>query len=168
MFLIRSHYAKYLNAFLVTWLSLCGGALADQPSEFFQAKVGTLSASQPALAAYQGKPVIVNFWARWCQPCREEIPAFNRLQTTHTGKLTILGIGLEEDAAAVQAFAKQYKMNYPVFLGQEAAISMMKALGNVKGGLPYTVAIRANGEIAYRKMGLMRPEDMQQALQALQ
>src|SRR5512135_2308447 len=74
-----------------------------------------LAGKKLALSAYRGTVVLLNFWATWCGPCREEIPSLVSLQEKYRNKgLQIIGISLDDDAAPIPAFYRQYKMNYPV------------------------------------------------------
>lgn len=107
-----------------------------------------------ALADYRGQPLIVNFWARWCIPCREEIPELRAVAQAHRARgLTVLGIGLEDNVANVQEFIKAYEIDYPLLFAQNEGPELMKALGNGKVGLPFTVFIDRNGMIVGHKLG---------------
>ncbi len=120
-----------------------------------------------AQARYKGKPLIVNFWARWCGPCRAEIPELIKVRQAHKGKLEVLGIGLEDKAEPAKEFAKAYDMDYPVFVAKDKGIPLMQALGNSKGGLPYTLFIDRHGQVIGQKMGLVRKADLDAHLEAL-
>jgi thiol-disulfide isomerase/thioredoxin len=133
-------------------------AISSQP--LFAATLSDMNDKPVALERFKGKPLIVNFWARWCAPCREEIPELREFRQHHQGKIEVIGIGLEDEAAPVREFAKKLGMNYPVFLGKEQAIPLMQALGNRKGGLPYTLAIDASGQVVSSKMGLLKKADL--------
>jgi thiol-disulfide isomerase/thioredoxin len=152
---------KYLFALL---LCLSFSAQAENTSALFAATLHDIHDKPVALEKYKGKPLIVNFWARWCAPCREEIPEFVHLQTVYRNKVEILGIGLEDDAAAVRQFAGKYKINYPLFLARDQGIPLMKALENTRGGLPFTVVINRQGKIVHTKLGLMRKDDLEKAV----
>lgn len=120
-----------------------------------------------ALERFKGKPLIVNFWARWCGPCRAEIPELTKLRASHKGKLEVIGIGIEDKPDAVREFAKAYDMDYPVLLAKDKGIPLMQAVGNPKGGLPFTIAIDRNGQIVSRKLGLMKKADLDAAAELL-
>lgn len=129
----------------------------------FAATLNDLDDKPVALERYRGKPLIVNFWARWCGPCRVEIPELIAIRQAHKGKLEVLGIGIEDKADAAKEFAKAYEMDYPVFVARDKGIPLMQALGNTKGGLPFTVVIDRNGQVVQKKMGIMKKADLEAA-----
>ena len=140
-------------------------AAEDLPSSapLFAATLSDLDDKPVALERYRGKPLIVNFWARWCGPCRVEIPELIAIRQAHKGKLEVLGIGIEDKADAAKEFARAYEMNYPVFVAREKGIPLMQALGNTKGGLPFTIVIDRNGQVVQKKMGIMKKADLDAA-----
>lgn len=151
---------KFLSALILFGITSLAGA---DVAPLFSVTLHDLDNQPARLANYKGKPLIVNFWARWCAPCREEIPEFIRLQEEQRGKLEILGIALEDDAAAVREFARQYHINYPLFLAREKGMALMQAVDNQRGGLPFTVVINRQGKVVYSQMGRMRRSDLDKA-----
>ena len=140
-----------------------GPARADEaPSSaaLFAATLSDADDKAVALATFKGKPLIVNFWARWCPPCRAEIPEFIKFRTAQKGRIEVLGIGIEDRAAPVKEFVKAYEINYPVFVAKEHGIPLMKALGNTRGALPYTLFIDRNGQIVGKKLGQLSETDL--------
>ncbi|PKO88906.1 MAG: TlpA family protein disulfide reductase [Betaproteobacteria bacterium HGW-Betaproteobacteria-10] len=129
----------------------------------FAATLNDLDDQPIALERYKGKPLVVNFWARWCGPCRAEIPELIKFRAKHQGKIEVLGIGIEDNAASAKDFAKAYEMDYPVFVAKEKGIPLMQALANTKGGLPYTLFIDRNGQIIQKKLGLVKKADLDAA-----
>lgn len=128
---------------------------------FFAAQLIDPDEKNVAMSAFRGKPLVVNFWARWCPPCRAEIPELNEFRKTHAGKIEVLGIGIEDDAAAVKAFARDFPIRYPVFLaGGADGTKLMRTLGNTLGGLPYTLFIDRHGQVIGHKVGLLRQRDL--------
>lgn len=119
-----------------------------------------------SLDRLRGEALIVNFWARWCEPCRREIPELVRAQQRHP-QVRIVGIALEHDGAAVREFAQAYEINYTVLLAGEQGVPLLAALGNDAAGLPFTLAIRRDGSVARRFLGVMKPADVDAALEAL-
>ena len=137
----------------------------DMPSSapLFAATLNDLDEKPVALERYKGKPLIVNFWARWCGPCRVEIPELIAIRRAYKGKLEVLGIGIEDKADAAKEFARAYEMDYPVFVAGANGIPLMQALGNAKGGLPFTIVVDRNGQVVQKKMGIMRKADLEAA-----
>ena len=137
-------------------------AAADElPSSapLFAATLNDVDDKPVALERYKGKPLVVNFWARWCGPCRVEIPELIKFRAAHKGKVEVLGIGIEDNAEPAKEFAKAYDMDYPVFVAKDKGIPLMQALGNTKAGLPYTLFIDRNGQVVQRKMGIVKKAD---------
>jgi thiol-disulfide isomerase/thioredoxin len=126
----------------------------------FAATLNDLDDKPVALERYKGKPLVVNFWARWCAPCRAEIPELVKFRAANKGKVEVLGIGIEDKAEPAKDFAKTYAMDYPVFVAKEKGIPLMQTLGNNKGGLPYTLFIDRNGQVVQKKMGLIKKADL--------
>jgi thiol-disulfide isomerase/thioredoxin len=137
----------------------------EQPSSapLFAATLSDLGDKPVALERYKGKALVVNFWARWCAPCRAEIPELIKFRSDHKGKIEVLGIGIEDAAEPAREFAKKYNMDYPVFVAKDQGIPLMQALGNTKGGLPYTLYIDRNGKIIGKKMGVLKTPDLDAA-----
>lgn len=121
--------------------------------------------NQPFLFAQRrGHPMIVNFWARWCPPCRVEIPELVALQQRKTG-VEVIGINIETDPAPVRDFGRAYDINYPVFLTRAPGIELMRSLGNPKAGLPYTVVLNKHGVVVASRMGAMTREQLDAAVE---
>lgn len=113
-----------------------------------------------ALNTYQGKTLIVNFWAPWCPPCVEEMPELVQLQSEFASKnVQFLGIGIDS-AANISKFNEKIKTNYPLLVAGYDGTQLAKALGNAQGGLPFTVMIGADGRILQRKMGRIQAEEL--------
>jgi len=105
------------------------------------------------LKQWRGKVVVLNFWAPWCPPCREEMPDFISLQDKHRERgLVFIGVALDEKIK-VQAFADEMGVNYPILLGEMEAVDLARKIGNRLGGLPFTVVIDRNGRIVASEVG---------------
>ena len=142
-------------------------AHAASTDALFAAKLAGSDDKPVALDAYRGKPLIVNFWARWCAPCRVEIPELIKTQEKYAKRgLTVIGIGLEDKAESVRDFMKAYDMSYTVLLAKTGGIELMQALGNTRAGLPFTVAIGPKGNIVASKLGAMNRADLDAAAEA--
>lgn len=124
-----------------------------------------------ALGSLKGKPLLVNFWARWCLPCRREIPDLAAVHARYRGRgLVVVGIAVEDDANrdSVREFATAYELNYTSLIGgMPASIDLMQTLGNGKSGLPFTVVIDRGGRIRSSKLGAMSQAEMVAAIQSV-
>ena len=107
--------------------------------------------------------MVVNFWARWCPPCRVEIPELVALQSRQTG-VAVIGINIETDPAPVRDFAYAYDINYPVLLTRAAGLDLMRTLGNSKVGLPFTVVLNRQGDIVARHTGAVTKSQLDAAV----
>ena len=119
----------------------------------YSAKFADLQGNPQSLGQWDRKLLVVNFWATWCAPCKEEIPILVKLQTKF-GEQGLQLVGIAADSTAnVANFAKNANFNYPVLLDEAGAIEFSKRLGNRLGLLPHTVVFRAGGEVIYNKLG---------------
>lgn len=117
------------------------------------AELRALDGSLTRLSAFDGRPLLINFWATWCPPCVEELPMLDALhQRNGTDGLQVIGIALD-DPTEVEGFLSKVPVNFPVFLAQPGRVDLSTTLGNAKSVLPYTVLIDAEGRIAKRKFG---------------
>ncbi len=108
---------------------------------------------QLKLSAFKGRPVVLNFWATWCPPCVEELPLLDAFQRSNASKRwQVLGIAVD-NAKAVQRFLAQTPLSFPTPLAGPAGVDLSKSLGNLNGGLPFTVVVNSVGTIAWRHMG---------------
>ncbi len=107
------------------------------------------------LSDFEGKLIILNFWATWCGPCRTEIPGFVRLYSTYRDKgLVIVGVSVDQNGwQVVKPFINQFKINYPVLMANQQVVM---DYGGIQA-IPTTFIINQQGEIVERIVGL-RPE----------
>lgn len=100
-----------------------------------------------AISAYDGKALLVNFWATWCPPCRREIPLLKALQTEYGDDgLQVIGIAVDE-MDLVRDYNREMAFNYPVLVGQEDAVAVAEGFGIELYGLPFSVITDKNGKI---------------------
>jgi len=120
------------------------------------------------LAAFRGKPIVMNFWATWCGPCRAEIPSLVELQTKYSAEGTevvILGVSVDDPVDKLKPYAAMMKMNYPVLVGNGRE-DVQDAFGPL-WGIPVTVFIGRDGKIAKKHSGIASKEQFEQEIKAL-
>jgi peroxiredoxin len=123
---------------------------------------------QPRHASeWQGKIVIINFWATWCPPCVKEMPLFVRLQEKYGVQgIQFIGVGIDR-LEAIKAFIKRIGVNYPILVGEQEAVALSESLGNKQGGLPFTVIIDRSGHIAKYQLGEVSEKYLEAAIAEL-
>jgi peroxiredoxin len=115
---------------------------------------------EQSIGQWKGKVVIVNFWATWCVPCREEMPEFVKAQREFGGRgLQFVGIAVDEPAK-VREFATELGLNYPALIGGYGAIELSKSLGNRLGALPFTVVVDRSGRVNHTQLGPIKANQL--------
>jgi cytochrome c biogenesis protein CcmG/thiol:disulfide interchange protein DsbE len=116
------------------------------------------------LTRYRGKVVLLDFWATWCVPCREEIPQFVKLQKKYGARgLAVIGISMDDERAPVAAFYRQHAMNYPVAMGTAA---VAERYGGILG-LPVAFVIDRSGRVDKRYDGQVELSQLERELVSL-
>jgi len=118
------------------------------------------------LAEWAGQPLLLNFWATWCPPCREEIPLLAAAQDVYAERgLQVVGVAID-DAGPVRSFADEIGINYPSLLGGQSGDALMQQFGN-RGSLPFTVLIDRDGAVHATKLGPFTETELAFALEEL-
>ncbi len=121
------------------------------------------SGNQVNLSGLRGKVVLLDFWATWCGPCRMEIPSFVQFADRYRGQgLSALGIVTHDSPRNVPGFYRQFRMNYPVAMGNEQLESLYGVYG-----LPTTVLIGRDGRIYAKMVGAVQPAYLEREIQKL-
>lgn len=131
---------------------------APDVEAFFAATLPNVNGSDEPMAQWRDRPLVLNFWATWCPPCVKEMPDLNRLAQAHPGA-QFLGIAIDT-AANVTEFLKKVPVSYPIFVAGHGGIGLVRALGNPAGGLPFTVLVRAQGDIGPVILGPVDPTSL--------
>ena len=109
---------------------------------------------------YKGTPLIINFWATWCSPCRREMPLLNSIHTdSNINDLKVIGIAIDEPEL-VRDFVNELGIDFPILVGQGEAYGLMKDLGNSSMTLPYTIFVEPDGLISWSKNTEIKYEDL--------
>lgn len=140
-------------------------AASTQP--LFAATFPNENGKPQSLKQYAGKIVVLNFWATWCEPCREEMPELSALHDAYKDKnVVVLGVAVDE-VVAISDFLKETKVSYPLFAADMQGMEIASHLGNDKSVLPYTVIINADGSVAKTYFGRITKPLLEETLAKL-
>jgi thiol-disulfide isomerase/thioredoxin len=156
--------ALLAGVFSSQWISQTG--LASDPSiKAFFANPWQAPDGKPANSQnWRGKVLVLNFWASWCPPCVEEMPALDRIAQEYASKnILIVGIGIDSPSN-IREFLQKTPVSYPIVLGGLEGSNLSKQMGNTQGALPYTVVINSKGKSIYTKLGKISEEELKKAI----
>ena len=146
------------------WLRLGGAVKPGGIDQLLALNLPDAEGRPQPVTQWRGKLLLANFWATWCEPCREEMPLLVKAHQQYAPKnLQIVGIALDS-VAKVQQFAKELNIPYPLALGSLGAIDITRKFGNTAAGLPYTLAVAADGRVATRHLGGMTSAQLEAAI----
>lgn len=148
-------------------LGRLGGSAAPGIGEtILTSRLSGLDGAPRTLTEFRGRILVVNYWATWCAPCREEIPMFVRLQDEFAGKsVQFVGIAIDQ-VDKVMEFAREIKISYPLMIGGMDALDLSRQAGNTAGVLPYTLVLGRDGQIAASLVGGLTEQRMREVLLA--
>jgi len=136
------------------------------PSALLAATFADVGGQPHSLGQFGGKIVVLNFWATWCAPCREEMPAFVRAQKRWAERgVQFVGLA-NEDPRRVERFGRDLGIDYPLWVGGENVAELSRRLGNRLGALPHTVILSPTGAPIRSKVGTYSEAELDTALQA--
>ena len=119
------------------------------------------------LNKYKGKIIVLNFWATWCPPCREEMPELSQLYAEYKNKnVVVLGVAIDE-LGLVKEFSQNSPVNYPLFVAEDEGMNLGGKLGNDKDVLPYTVIINKDGLVVETYFGRINKALLETSLRPL-
>ena len=136
-------------------------------SSLLEAKFDALDGKVTALKKWQNKVIVLNFWATWCPPCREEMPELSELQDQYKNKnVVIIGVSTE-DLETTHQFIKENPVSYPILAGDMQAMDLAETLGNNQGILPFTVVINSKGKVAKTFFGRIDLQALEKSLSSI-
>lgn len=129
----------------------------DPPSAieagFWQLEFATPDGATLHMSAMRGKPLLLNFWASWCPPCVEELPLLNSFFKENAANgWQVIGLAVDQ-LDPVKHFLARTPVTFPVAMAGNSGIEISRSLGNLIGGLPFTVVLGSDGQLVQRKMG---------------
>jgi thiol-disulfide isomerase/thioredoxin len=136
---------------------------SDRPMAIPAMHLVDLDGRPVSVESARGKVVLLNFWATWCGPCREEIPTLVALQQHYPDQLLVVGLSIDEGTAAdVKQFAAQFHVNYPVAIADS---EIQEAFGGISS-VPSTFVVDPDGEIVQRHVGMLDPQRTEHEVRA--
>jgi cytochrome c biogenesis protein CcmG/thiol:disulfide interchange protein DsbE len=162
------HLPLLLGLAITTYLTGCSSSEDSSKGNTQTApqfSFSSLEGKTVAMKDLANKVVVVDFWATWCPPCREEIPHLNKLYAELKGKgFEIVGISMDHEGTdVVKEFARELRIEYPIVMGDEEDA---EAFGGIMG-LPTTFIIDRSGNIVKKYVGLPPAGDMEQLIKEL-
>ena len=145
------------------------GATCSSGTAKLRARVGaaavpfdlkTLEGKAAGLETFRGKPLVLNFFASWCDPCRDEMPLINELAAKAVGNYQVLGIAVEDSRAAVSEYAKEAKLVFPIALDLNSTVKRSYRIF----GPPATFFIDSQGIIRDVVMGPITSDRVKEAM----
>lgn len=150
------------GAGLAWWRFRPGEVMSGAETAFWAAQFDGPFGETVRLADWRGRPLLVNFWATWCPPCVEELPLLNAFHASQIKKgWQVIGLAVDQPSA-VRSFLQKLPLSFPVGMAGFAGTELSRSLGNLTGGLPFTVVFDATGQVAHRKIGQVSEADLKQ------
>ncbi|MCA1780402.1 MAG: TlpA family protein disulfide reductase [Xanthomonadaceae bacterium] len=115
---------------------------------------------------FDGKPLLVNFWATWCAPCVREMPLLQEIAEENVNSLQVIGVAIDEPGA-VRGFIEGLGIDYPILIGTSDVRATLQAYGNRGGMLPYTALVDAGGIVRWLHLGELKPDEVRRQVTAV-
>jgi thiol-disulfide isomerase/thioredoxin len=144
----------------VAWWERQSDSAAAPIPGFWAQQWPTPSGDVLTMQSLQGRPLLLNFWATWCPPCVEELPLINAFYREHRANgWQVLALAVDQ-LAPVQKFLHAMPLDFPVGLAGVTGADWARSLGNLAGGLPFSIVLDSRGAVVQRKIGRLMPADL--------
>ena len=128
--------------------------------QFWSQSFETPDGKPVQMSALKGRPLLVNFWATWCPPCVKELPMLSEFAAKQGSKgIQVIGLAVDKPEAVLR-FLQRQPVQFPVAMAMQGGLGLSRALGNLQGGLPFTVLFDDKGQVRQRKIGELSGEDL--------
>lgn len=152
--------AALAGAGLALWKWRTEEGRRDAAAVLWPMNFDTPAGTTLAMQSLRGNPLVLNFWATWCPPCVEELPLLDGFYRENASKKwQVLGLAIDQPSA-VRKFLERTPVSFPIALAGLGGTELGHALGNLGGGLPFTVVVGASGDVLQRKMGRVTAADL--------
>ncbi len=143
------------------------GPSTQSTQMLFAASLPDKNGVNQALSQYKGKIIVLNFWATWCSPCREEMPELSQIHQEYQNKnVVVLGVAIDE-LGLIKEFIQATPVSYPLFAAENEGMALGDSLGNNQSVLPYTVIINTDGRIVKTYFGRINKSLLEATLSTL-
>ena len=130
-------------------------------SELLSASFPDAAGRPQRLNQWLGKPLVLNFWATWCAPCREEVPLLVEFHGRYAPKgVELVGICADQVVKMLE-FASDYRIGYVLLVADASVFTLLRKIGDPAGALPYSVVVDRKGTVAYRRAGAFRSGELE-------
>ncbi|MEI6354312.1 MAG: TlpA family protein disulfide reductase [Methylococcus sp.] len=147
LLILAGSLALSAGVFTRQWLMMSSAASIKEPL------LVDLEGKAHTLAEWKGRVVVLNFWATWCPPCREEMPDFTQIQSEFDRQgVSFIGIAID-DPLVVKAYLAEHPVNYPILVGGSDVPAWADRLGNEISALPFSVVLDRKGQQIHAHIG---------------
>ena len=142
-------------------------AVAEPSAALWALRFDRPDGGRLSMAAFRGRPLLLNFWATWCPPCVAELPLLDRFQHQQsTDGWQVAGLAVD-NLAPVNAFLTKRPVGFAIGLAGMDGVELARTLGNVGGALPFTVVFDRSGQLVQRKLGIIEPADLRKWVESM-
>jgi thiol-disulfide isomerase/thioredoxin len=144
----------------VAWRQWLNADTGDATTALWSMQFERPEGGKLVMANFRGKPLLINFWATWCVPCIRELPALQRFQREQASRgWQVLALAVDQPVPVLE-FIARFKLDLTVALAGVDGLEWQRAMGNDKGGLPFSLALDAGGRVRQRKLGETTSDDL--------